>query len=319
MPDYFILGSKRSPDGKHWQDRLPAMLEQKLLEVDWAEELPSLSHLYAKPEGEIVAALHDLGEERAACHAHKLFLNLRPGDLVAIKKFAAPHGRIPVLSINAFARVVQRNGVVYRRGKPPLTHCINAEFLEHGIERKFQIGGYGTTIHRLTNVQHIRQIFEPLFGRKFQLNVVAPAQRSRWERRASAVANLENLVRQNNAGTIEVQQIHHKIRNRLYEHLAGVHGAENVWMERDFVDVQVRANGGLVLYEIKSFPNPSLCIREALGQVMMYAWSERFRYDGEIKLVVVGPNAPTKTDREFLEFVKQSLRIDIDYLTFASA
>lgn len=315
MPNYYILGAKRLINGKYWENRSRDMVQQQLLEVGWGWKHPSFAHLYGKPEAEIVSTLKKLGEPSGSYTAHKLFLNLRPGDFVAIKEHSEPHGKTPVLMINGFACVAQRNGTVYRRGKAPLSHCICADFLKHGEKYEFQIGGYGRTIHRLTNPRHIRQIFAPLFGRKINLPP-SPQNRKGWQRKAAILTTIEKQMRTTRERTIIINQRHKRMQIRLFKHLAEIHGKKNVDMELDSVDIQVRERKQLTLYEIKPYRSPLLCVRDALGQILSYAWREDASDNRRVRLVVVGPNRATKDDLQFIDFIKNSLRVEFDYLAF---
>ncbi len=315
MPDYYILGSKRLRDGKDWEDNLPAMIKQELLEVGWGWERPSLKYLYGRPEEDIASTLKKLGESPASYNALKLFLNLRPGDLVAIKTSGAPKGRTPCLIIHGYAQVFEKNGSVYRRGTSPLNHCVNAKFLDRS-EHTFKLG-YGGTIHRLTDARRISEIFAPVLnGEKVQLEPLSPARREQWLRKAALLKDVETEIRETKASKIEIEKRHHEIRNRLFKRLVKEHGEKNVFMERDFVDIQVSDKNRLVLYEIKPYDSVSRCIREALGQVLMYAWRGTLHQTGRARVVVVGPKAPEKEERAFIEFVKRTLKIDFDYLPF---
>jgi len=314
MPDFYILGSKRQFEDGHWEDRLPDMLRQNLLEVGWGRDCRSFANLYGKPEAEIVSALKKRGQSPGSYNAHKRFLNLRPGDWVAIKKYGAPNRKTPVLVINAYARVIQRGGVVYRRGRAPLAHCINAQFVESGKEYKFRLG-YGATIHRLSNPRHIRHIFAPVLN-NHKIKLTSPSGKKHWQRRAVLLTGVENQVREVRAQKIQIRQLHHRLRNRLYKTLVKQHGGENVFLERDFVDITVQGpNGTVILYEIKPYKNVLRCVREALGQIALYAWLDSAA-EGPQHLVVVGPSNPNKDEKEFIAFIKRAFRIPFDYLAF---
>lgn len=87
-------------------------------------------------------------------------------------------------------------------------------------------------------------------------------------------------------------------------------------MEQDFVDLRVSEPKTLVLYEIKPYRNVLQCVREALGQVLLYAWREATISHQKLKLIVVGPAIPTKEENEFMDFVKRTVKIELCYLPF---
>src|SRR5438132_95536 len=97
----------------------------------------SFAKHFSKPEVEIVDALKTLGELPGSYNAHKLFLNLRQGDWVAVKKEGAPRGHKPNLIIQGFARVTHRRGKVYFYRAQQKAHCVHATFLEHEKQYRF--------------------------------------------------------------------------------------------------------------------------------------------------------------------------------------
>jgi hypothetical protein len=144
---------------------------------------------------------------------------------------------------------------------------------------------------------------------------VAPLNRNaRWRRKAAVVSSVEDQERRMRARKIEARQTHHRIRNKLYEHLREQHPNAVVEIERDFVDVRVSESNRIILYEVKTYQNVSQCVREALGQALLYAWRDITNKFQKIKLIVVGPSSPTKEDQEFIGFVTRHVRIDFDYL-----
>lgn len=135
MRNYYIIGSKgRSQDGK-WDDVWNEMKDNNCVSIGYVPK-HNLTRLYGEAEDTIVAALRK-GKNNVSRRAHSLFLNLRPGDIVAVKKFAAPKRKTPRLAIHAYAVVRARAGRVYRyhRGTH-FPHQIGVKFIERK-EHKF--------------------------------------------------------------------------------------------------------------------------------------------------------------------------------------
>jgi hypothetical protein len=315
MPDFYILGSKWYRD-EHYEDRLPDMVKHMLLEVGWGGDGGSFASLYGKPETEIVEVLKARGEPPPSYNTHKLFLNLRPGDWVAIKKEGAPKGKKANLVIKGFARVTQRQGIVYFYRRKEAAHCVHAKFLEHEQEYHFPFG-YGATIHRLSNRLHIRRIFAPVLGKHAGgVRVIATARRAQWHKKAALLANVEDQTRKIRAEQIKAQQTHHRIRNKLFKKLVRENGEQCVALEQDWIDLQVQNDKGLTLYEVKPYSDVVMCVREALGQILTYAWRGAILQPHKLRLVVVGPKQPGQEETEFIRFVKRNLKIGFDYLPF---
>ena len=67
------------------------------------------------------------------------------------------------------------------------------------------------------------------------------------------------------------------------------------------------------IYEVKPYDSPTECIREALGQLLYYKYMfEKNRYTVG-KLIVVGKNALTEVDQQYLDEINNS-GIKIEYL-----
>ncbi|MFN7141477.1 MAG: hypothetical protein ACK4UN_19280, partial [Limisphaerales bacterium] len=209
----------------------------------------------------------------------------------------------------------QRNGQVYLRGRDPLNHSLHADYLEQGVEREFRLG-YGTTVHKLTITDHIEQVFGPVLGKKGVSSLLANGTTIRAsdaaKRATKHIKNIETQTRRLR-GTVQARQLHNKLQNRFREILVAKYGEGKVFLERNFVDLVVQDKDQLILYEVKPYSSVVLCVREALGQVITYAWKEQLDGTRKIKLVVVGPNRPNAEEKQFLHYVKDNLTVDFDY------
>lgn len=109
-----------------------------------------------------------------------------------------------------------------------------------------------------------------------------------------------------------VEQRHNKIQESLMHKLIEQYGESNVILEEDFVDVKLIQDDYLGFYEVKSSPYASQCVKEAIGQVMMYV-----HYDLDErpkKVYVVGQYPPTESDIEYIEYMKRNLKLEFDYI-----
>ena len=87
-------------------------------------------------------------------------------------------------------------------------------------------------------------------------------------------------------------------------------GCNAVQVERDHVDIEVRTETGTTVMELKSSTDARRAIRDALGQLLDYA----YRKDGgaESRLVVVGQGVPTESDLRFLQTLRIRFRIPVN-------
>lgn len=106
---------------------------------------------------------------------------------------------------------------------------------------------------------------------------------------------------------------HNRLQNRLLDLLADKYG-KNVVMEEDWVDVRVDCRDLLAYIEVKSKPFPRLAIREALGQLLHYAWFYPPKTGRTPRLVVAAPAKVTPEAEEFLRWLKDRFRIGIEYI-----
>ena len=106
---------------------------------------------------------------------------------------------------------------------------------------------------------------------------------------------------------------------KVYEYLCERFGMAHVELEKDNIDIILNSSTAVNIYEIKPYLSAKQCIREALGQLLLYSYRYHVQSIGEqLQLVVVGPNKPSFQDRKFLKYVKDSMRLPIKYMNFAS-
>ncbi len=132
-------------------------------------------------------------------------------------------------------------------------------------------------------------------------------------RKATNAKTTDSQIRQHSARTTKFEQLHNKIQNALKEKLESQYGKENVvLLEENNVDVKLLEKDQIVFYEVKSSSDPSECIRQAIGQLLRYYFVDED--PRKKKLIVVGQYPPNQSDKEFIEFIKQTLNIDFDYI-----
>jgi hypothetical protein len=154
MPkNYYIIGSKYG----RYKDVYPDMVVRGAVSVGYSREI-DLSDWYGASEKSIVEYLRSLGQPGVSCHNLKRFLNIKPGDLIAVKRSGSPQGEMARLVIAGYAVAEEEDGKLYRHDPDGLGHLIFVRFLETESDKEFNLG-YGQTVHRLTIQSHIQQIF----------------------------------------------------------------------------------------------------------------------------------------------------------------
>jgi hypothetical protein len=114
----------------------------------------------------------------------------------------------------------------------------------------------------------------------------------------------------------DVEHIHDEMRDALYASLVEMHGAEHVSCEEDTccgrpADIVVRLRDGYELFEIKTALAPRDCIRQALGQLLEYAY-----WPGSpdcSALWVIGPSPLDDETRMHLAGLRDRFQIPVEY------
>lgn len=120
----------------------------------------------------------------------------------------------------------------------------------------------------------------------------------------------------------EVDLVQNSIQTNLFTQLAKEYGKENVGTEQDtgygsHVDLVVRdSDKQYIFYEIKTSYSALLCIREALGQLMEYAFYPKA--NNAKKLVVVSPNQVTPEAKRYLQEIRDRFGIPLYYQRYDS-
>lgn len=113
---------------------------------------------------------------------------------------------------------------------------------------------------------------------------------------------------------------HNYIQNKLYDDLVERFGKDCVGTEQNasggkFIDLVVK-NGDLFwLYEIKTASTARLCIRQALPQLLEYAYWKNTNAAVD-KLIIIAEALPTEDSEEFLKKMREDHNIPIHYEKF---
>ncbi len=124
------------------------------------------------------------------------------------------------------------------------------------------------------------------------------------------------VVRIVQPGPIETQRVHAELQNQLVEFLTP-RSDRCVRHENRVVDVTAEWGGSVWLFEIKTDERAIQCIREAVGQLLEYAW----RRKGEgtrPKLVVAGPGEGSDDTNQYLRYLEATWGLSVAYVAVPS-
>lgn len=117
----------------------------------------------------------------------------------------------------------------------------------------------------------------------------------------------------------KANRLHNDIQNKLYAYLKAKVGAKNVGTEMNTgsgtaIDVATKVNGKTTFYEIKTGSSVRSSVRQALPQLLEYAyWPEDKRAD---ELVIVSHIPITDAADRYLAFLRKQFNLPISYKQF---
>lgn len=118
----------------------------------------------------------------------------------------------------------------------------------------------------------------------------------------------------------ETDLVHNKIQSDLYKQLGEIYGLDNVGTEiktknNTKIDLVIKSGVSYIFFEIKTSNTPRSCLREAIGQLLEYA------YFGEIinveKFIVVGTLPPNNESEAYLNYISNTFNLNIKYIQFS--
>jgi hypothetical protein len=126
-------------------------------------------------------------------------------------------------------------------------------------------------------------------------------------------------INRTSSGLVKVTQLHNDIQNKLYIYLKKQLGENNVGTEVDTgngtsIDIVTTTGGKTTFYEIKTSPSVRACIRQAIPQLLEYAyWPE----DGRAaELVIVSHQPITRDGKRYLEHLSRQFGLPLSYRWF---
>jgi len=318
---YYVIGSKyEDENGGDSGDVFPGMLSKSAVSTGffWDYDFSAL-----------VGAEHSKIEQWARKHipastdkfeaslrTMKYFLNLKKGDIIAVKS----HGRFNSLTIVGYAVVKEVDGSVYSFGDDDLGHLIHVDFLESGLNIKTGLN-YASTIHRIIPGEKEGH-FEKIFGSYAITDLIEEFEDE--EEYMEPQPDLdedddEDDIRDKNEGSFTrsmkesqvVQQVHNTIQNKFARYLKAQFPADRVKTERSRIDIWRRSDDGFFIYEVKPYQTVYACIREALEQLTDYAFSKASKKPTH--LIVVGTANPQVKDLKYIEFLRSNLGLPFTY------
>lgn len=119
-----------------------------------------------------------------------------------------------------------------------------------------------------------------------------------------------------------IDLVQNRIQTNIYNQLVKQFGKDNVGTEVDTglgsqVDIVIKEGSGkFTFYEIKSSYSVRLCIREAIAQLLEYAYYPN--NNNSKKLIITSPNPVTSEAKSYLENLRNKFSIPVYYQRYNS-
>ncbi|WP_299432151.1 hypothetical protein [uncultured Aquimarina sp.] len=121
-------------------------------------------------------------------------------------------------------------------------------------------------------------------------------------RKGVTLKDIKESFRKSNIKEIIITKRHNKIQQKLYNELVSMYGIRNVTMEEANIDLKVDFPDRIDFYEVKIASSAKYCIREALGQIIEYAYN--YQTEKRKKLIVVGNHSLINSDINYVDYLK---------------
>ncbi|PYB87199.1 hypothetical protein DMX01_18005 [Pseudomonas fulva] len=99
----------------------------------------------------------------------------------------------------------------------------------------------------------------------------------------------------------------------LHERLLEEFPEDSISFEENFVDVTVTTPTQKILYEVKSDYSTRRVLRQAIGQLLEYAYYWDQPDMNQVRLVAVGRTELSTEDERYLRYLKNQLKLPLEY------
>ncbi|REL34699.1 hypothetical protein [Thalassotalea euphylliae] len=296
---FYIIGSKYGNAKHGYTDIYPELIKKGVVAVGFNFN-DDLTNYVGASENEISNHLKSKSASSDSISTLKKFLNLKVGDVIAVKRHSSPRGKQARLVIGAFAIVSGINSVDYKHCDT-LGHTISVDFIDTDLNIELPLG-YGLTVHKLSNQKHIDMIFSPIVVEKQDDGEVTTKIKNTAE---SLVLRTASYIQ---------RKLHNRIQNNLVKQLELIYEPSSIKVEKNYVDVMVETKDEIILYEVKSSRTPDNCIREALGQILKYGYQLKKNSSKPITYVIVGPSEVNSSADSYFGYIQTILNEKVEYL-----
>lgn len=142
---------------------------------------------------------------------------------------------------------------------------------------------------------------------------VRPGNEKKKGRNGSEEPPSAKLFMRRATGPIQCSPEHARMQSRLMEELRTEYPDAKVVREQEFIDVSVTTKAEIILFEIKSDLDPRYVVRQALGQILEYAYHPSRQHRLPVRLVIVGRQPLSSQDALYLKRLKSQFELPLSY------
>jgi hypothetical protein len=137
----------------------------------------------------------------------------------------------------------------------------------------------------------------------------------RRRKRAGATEPLNTRTyRRRGTGSVEVSPEEAKMQQKLVSELRRKYPGARILFEEDYIDVLMETKSDRYLFEIKSDLSPRKVLRQAIGQLLEYAYYNPSLDKRSLNLIAVGRNRLSGEDELYLETVRAKFNLPLTYM-----
>ncbi len=138
-----------------------------------------------------------------------------------------------------------------------------------------------------------------------------------WRRKGSTAPPAIKTITRRGIPGITYDPLHERLQAQLMTLLQERYGRKKVVREKDNVDITIFDDSSTILIEIKSNPIARSAIREALGQLLEYAYYYPGASERNLELLMIAPGKLDETAARYIDRLRTHFKLPIRYLSFS--
>ena len=184
-------------------------------------------------------------------------------------------------------------------------HILNVRFRQENIDR-FENGAFAGAVDSILHWNRY-QLYN------VEVGVIDSGVKTARRRNGQEVAPVAKPFVRRAARSVECTPEHARMQARLLAELRTEYPNARIVCEEDYVDVKLETETECIFFEIKSDISPRAVMRQALGQLLEYAFYPHCERTLPSRLVMVGRSELTPLDRRYLEKLCKDFLLPLDY------